>query len=130
MTVHGAGFDSSLCYSPMILYGFASCDMVRNARRWLDASGITYTFVDYRKSALQAATIRDWFARTDWDAVFNRNSTAYKALPASTQASITPAKAVDLMLENTNFIKRPLLDTGDAILLGFHAATWEETLRR
>ena len=108
----------------MRLYGFTSCDMVRNARKWLDASGITYTFVDYRREALEAATVDDWFARAGWDVVFNRNSTAYKELPPKMQAALTPAKARDLILANTNFIKRPLLDTGTRILAGFNAKAW------
>lgn len=113
----------------MILYGFASCDMVRNARKWLDAHAIAHTFVDYRRTPLAAATIHDWFARADWEQVFNRNSTAFKELSASEQASVTPETAVSLMLANTNFIKRPLLDTGTKILLGFKAAEWAKELR-
>lgn len=113
----------------MILYGFASCDMVRNARKWLDANGIAHTFVDYRRTPLSASTIHDWFARADWTQVFNRNSTAFKELPASKQARVTPAMAVELMLANTNFIKRPLLDTGPSILCGFKATEWDRALR-
>jgi arsenate reductase len=113
----------------MILYGFASCGMVRSARKWLDANGVAHTFVDYRRTSLSAATIDDWFARANWEQVFNRNSTAYKELSAAEQASVTPAMAVELMLANTNFIKRPLLDTGAEILPGFKAAEWERALR-
>jgi arsenate reductase (glutaredoxin) len=108
----------------MRLYGFKSCDMVRAAMKWLDARAIVYTFVDYRRESLDAATIDDWFARAGWEVVFNRNSTAYRELSASVQASLTPTTARALILENTNFIKRPLLDTGTKILTGFNAARW------
>lgn len=63
------------------LYGFRSCDMVRNAIKWLDANGVAYTFFDYRKDALDPAVVDDWFARADWELVFNRNSTTFKELP-------------------------------------------------
>jgi arsenate reductase (glutaredoxin) len=109
----------------MILYGFRSCDMVRNAMRWLDARHVTYTFVDYRKTPLAPATIDDWFARAGWDVVFNRNSASWKRLAESEQAAITPARAKALILDDTNFIKRPLLDTGARLLVGFNAADWE-----
>ncbi|MCC7052837.1 MAG: Spx/MgsR family RNA polymerase-binding regulatory protein [Gemmatimonadaceae bacterium] len=108
----------------MRLYGFRSCDMVRNAMKWLDAAGIAYTFIDYRRDALDAATVQDWFDRAGWEVVFNRNSTAYRELPPRQQAALTPAAARDLILANTNFIKRPLLDTGTRILAGFNATTW------
>lgn len=109
----------------MRLYGFKSCDMVRNAMKWLDANDVVYTFVDYRREALDPRTIDDWFARAGWEVVFNRNSTAYKELPPPQQAAVTPARAKALILENTNFIKRPLLDTGTRILAGFNAKAWD-----
>jgi arsenate reductase len=113
----------------MILYGFKSCDTVRAAMKWLDANGVAYMFVDYRKTPLSEATIDDWFARAGWERVFNRNASTFKALSASEQAGVTQASAKRLIIENTNFIKRPLLDTGDAILLGFTAAAWQQALR-
>jgi arsenate reductase len=109
----------------MRLYGFRSCDTVRNAIRWLDAAGVAYTFIDYRREALSGATIDDWFTRAGWETVFNRNSTAFRTLPADAQVAITEALAKALILEDTNFIKRPLLDTGSAILVGFNAARWD-----
>jgi arsenate reductase len=109
----------------MLLYGFRSCDMVRNAIRWLDAAGVAYRFIDYRRETLPGDTIDDWFARAGWETVFNRNSTAFRTLPADTQAGVTEARAKALILGDTNFIKRPLLDTGSTILVGFDAARWQ-----
>lgn len=112
----------------MLLYGFQSCDMVRNAKKWLETNKFTYTFIDYRRVALDELTIDDWFARAGWEAVFNRNSTAFKALSASEQAALTASSARSLILANTNFIKRPLLDTRARILTGFNATQWTEAL--
>ncbi len=109
----------------MILYGFKSCDMVRAEMKWLDARNAIYTFVDYRRVPLDPATIDDWFDRAGWEAVFNRKSTAFRALPERQQSTITRATAKPLILAETNFIKRPLLDTGECLLTGFNAARWE-----
>jgi arsenate reductase (glutaredoxin) len=119
------GHSSSL---HMRLYGFKSCDTVRAAIKWLDARRVTYTFIDYRREALVAATIDDWFARTGWELVFNRNSTAYRELSPTVQASLTAHTARVLILGNTNFIRRPLLDTGTQIVTGFNAARWAALL--
>ena len=108
----------------MLLYGFRSCDMVRNAMTWLDEAGVAYTFVDYRRQPLSGATIDDWFARAGWENVFNRNATAFRKLSADQQSALTMASAKALILENTNYIKRPLLDTGSTIHVGFNAARW------
>ncbi len=108
----------------MLLYGFRSCDMVRNAMRWLDASGVAYTFFDYRREPLREEIIDDWFARAGWETVFNRNATAFRKLSADAQAAVTEAGAKALIIGDTNFIRRPLLDTGSAILVGFNAERW------
>lgn len=116
-----------LLYRPtpgMLLYGFRSCDMVRGAMKWLDAAGLAYTFVDYRREPLRAEVLDDWCARAGWETVFNRNSTAFRKLSPEVQSSLTESVAKSLIHGDTNFIKRPLLDTGSAILVGFNAERW------
>jgi Spx/MgsR family transcriptional regulator len=112
----------------MRLYGFRSCDMVRNAMKWLDTHGIAYELVDYRRESLDPAVVDDWFARAGWERVFNRNSTTFKELPERQKAGIDARRAKTMLLEQTNLIKRPILDTGDALLLGFKADAWGEAL--
>lgn len=103
--------------------------MVRAAMKWLDTNGAAYTFFDYRKTPLSEATIDDWFARVGWERVFNRNATTFKELSPAEQESVNEARAKQLILGNTNFIKRPLLDTGSQIMLGFKADDWAGVLR-
>lgn len=110
------------------LYGFKSCDMVRNAMKWLDANGVAYEFFDYRRDALDAEVVDDWFARAGWEKVFNRNSTTFKELPDSQKVDIDAKRARQLIVAETNLIKRPVLDTGDALLLGFKADAWAKAL--
>lgn len=110
------------------LYGFRSCDMVRNAMKWLDANGVAYDFFDYRKEAVDPRVIDDWFARAGWERVFNRNSTAFKEMPESRKAGIDAKRAKQLILEETNLIKRPVLDTGRTLLFGFKANVWKDAL--
>ena len=103
------------------LYGFRSCDMVRNAMKWLDANGVAYEFFDYRKDRLDPKVVDDWFARAGWEKVFNRNSTSYKEMPESEKTGIDERRAKDLILAETNLIKRPVLDTGRELVFGFKA---------
>lgn len=110
------------------LYGFKSCDMVRKAMKWLDEHHVAYEFVDYRREALDPKVVDEWFARAGWENVFNRNSTTFKELPESEKTGITPARAKRMILAETNLIKRPLLDTGTDILLGFKADAWSKSL--
>lgn len=115
---------------PVRLYGFKSCDMVRNAMKWLDANGISYEFFDYRRDKLDPKIVDEWFARAGWERVFNRNSTTFKEMPESEKNGITMKRAKQLLLEETNLIKRPILDTGNDLLLGFKADLWGDAVKK
>jgi Spx/MgsR family transcriptional regulator len=104
--------------------------MVRNAMKWLDAHGVAYEFIDYRKEALEPKVVDGWFDRAGWESVFNRNSTTFKELPDEAKAGIDRKRAREMILAETNLIKRPVLDTGDALLLGFKADTYAKTLAK
>jgi arsenate reductase len=110
------------------LYGFAACDTVKKARNWLAANGVAYEFFDYRKAPLDPAAVDDWFRRAGWESVFNRNSTAFKELPETQKQNIDAAGAKAMILAETNLIKRPVLDTRDALLFGFKADAYEKAL--
>ncbi len=112
------------------VYGFKSCDTVKKALDWLGAKGVAHEFFDYRKKVLDAAIVDDWFDRAGWEAAFNRGSTAFRALPDDEKTGIDAAKAKELILADTNFIKRPVLDTGDALLFGFKADAYAQALGR
>jgi len=112
------------------LYGFRSCDMVRNAIKWLDANKVEHEFFDYRVKKLDPKTVDGWFARAGWENVFNRNSTTYKELSEAQKQGIDQAKAKAMLLEQTNLIKRPILDTGKDLILGFKPAAYASTFSK
>ncbi len=110
------------------LYGFKSCDMVRNAMKWLEANKVDYALFDYRKEPLDPKVLDGWFRRAGWESVFNRNSTSYKEMPEAEKAKIDEARAKELILANTNLIKRPVLDTGKELVFGFKPAVFAKAL--
>ena len=101
------------------IYGIKTCDTVRKARGWLDAHGITHRFHDYRVEGIDPAKLRAWAATFGWDKLLNRAGTSFRALPDAEKADLDEAKAIALMLANPTLIKRPVLDAGDTVLLGF-----------
>lgn len=110
---------------PATLYGFKSCDTVKKARAWLDARGVRYDFYDYRVKPLDPAALDRWFARVGWEAVLNRNSTTFKDLPEADKAGIDERRARTMILAETNLIKRPVLEVGEALLFGFREKQYE-----
>jgi arsenate reductase-like glutaredoxin family protein len=52
-------------------------------------------------------------------------------LDAETQASITSEKkAIALMIEKTSVIKRPIVENGNTIILGFDEETYRTQIKK
>jgi arsenate reductase len=107
-----------------ILYGIANCDTVKKARAWLEAQGVAYTFHDYKKAGIDAATLREWSARLGWEALLNRAGTTFRKLPEAARADLDEDKAIALMLAQPSMIKRPVIVQGDTLLAGFKPDTY------
>lgn len=107
------------------LYGIANCDTMKKARAWLDNHGVAYVFHDYKKTGADEALIRRWVAALGWETVLNRAGTTFRKLPDADRADIDADKAVALMLAQPSMIKRPVLDTGEDLLVGFKPERYE-----
>ena len=103
------------------LYGIKNCDTVKKARHWLDQNDIAYQFHDFRADGLTPAQLNAFAARLDWNTLLNRSSTSWRQLNVEQQSDLTLEKAILLMLNTPTLIKRPILDTGDKLIIGFFA---------
>ncbi len=112
------------------LYGIPNCDTVKKARTWLDANGHAYTFHDFKKAGLDAATVARWLKQVPWETLVNKKGTTWRGLPDEQKAAvIDAASATELMLQNTSVIKRPVLCANQQVLVGFDPALFEKTLQ-
>ena len=103
------------------MYGIPNCDTIKKARVWLEGRKVAYAFHDYRASGLEADRLQGWIDRLGWEVLLNKASTTFKELPDDNKQGIDARKAKALMLANPTMIKRPVLDLGDRLLVGFSA---------
>ena len=101
------------------LYGIKNCDTVKKAKQWLEQNNIAYQFHDFRADELTSSQLSDFVSRVDWSTLLNRSSTSWRQLSIEQQSDLTAEKAIALMLANPTLIKRPVLDTGDKLIIGF-----------
>lgn len=101
------------------LYGIPNCDTVKKARVWLDQHGRAFTFHDYKKLGVDRPTLAGWVAEHGWETVLNRAGTTFRALADADKAGLDAERAIALMLAQSSMIKRPVLDLGDRIIVGF-----------
>jgi arsenate reductase len=101
------------------IYGIKACDTMKKARAWLDHHGVAYAFHDYKTAGIDRARLEGWVQRAGWETVLNRAGTTFRGLPDPDKQGLDPAKAVELMLKQPSMIKRPVLETGDQLIVGF-----------
>ena len=101
------------------LYGIPNCDTVKKARVYLDARGVGYDFHDYKKAGVEAADLKRWAKQVGWEVLLNKAGTTFKKLPDAEKTGIDEAKAIALMLANPSIIKRPVVEGGAKLLVGF-----------
>ena len=106
------------------LHGIRNCDTMRKAWTWLDTHGVAYSFHDYKKLGIDEATLRRWAGVVGWEVLLNRAGTTFRALPDSDKAGLDEDKAIALMLANPSMIKRPVLESGNTLLVGFKPDTY------
>lgn len=113
----------------MKLYGIKNCDTVKKARKWLDNAGISHDFHDFKKDGLDSKLLARWEQAVGWEALLNRRGTTWRKLPDEVRDNISAQSAHNIMLDNPSIIKRPVVELGDAVSVGFNAdewAAWEE----
>ena len=101
------------------LYGIKNCDTVKKARAWLDGAGVRYDFHDYKASGIDAARLQRWCKQVGWDTLLNRSDTTYRKLAESEKADIDEQKALSLMAAQPTLIKRPVVELGGRLIVGF-----------
>ena len=101
------------------LYGIKACDTMKKARTWLDEQGVSYSFHDYKASAIDAASLEKWCDEHGWQIILNRAGTTFRKLDEAQKADLDQTKAIALMLAQPSMIKRPVLDIGERTLVGF-----------
>jgi len=115
----------------MKVYGIASCNTVKSARAWLDAHGRRYEFIDYKKAPPTPELLARWCAAFGWENVLNRRGTTWRTLEAKAQSGTRDEKsAIALMLAKPSIIKRPIVESGKTLLLGFDEEAFAAKLRR
>ena len=115
----------------MKLYGIPNCSTVKKARNWLDTNGIAYQFHDFKKLNIDTTTLENWLTQVSHDKLVNRAGLTWRGLTDDVKLSITnDIAAIQLMIEKTSVIKRPILEKdGKIIALGFSEAQYQLLLR-
>lgn len=107
----------------MIIYGIKACDTCRKAVKALEAAGKPAELVDIRATPLSGAD-RARFLAAFGDDLINRRSTTWRGLSEEERQGTPEA----LLAAHPTLMKRPVIDTGDALYLGWDAGVRDALL--
>lgn len=103
----------------IVLYGIPNCDTMKKAKKWLEKHHVEYTFHDYKKSGISEKKLKQWAKAVGYEALVNRRGTTWRKLDEKTRDNLDEQSATRLMIQNPSLIKRPVLENGKNILVGF-----------
>lgn len=108
------------------IFGIRNCDTMKAARAWLDKRGVVFSFHDYKTAGIDRGRLQHWCKKVGWETLLNRSGTTFRKLPDKDKDNVTEKKAIALMLAQPGMIKRPVLDVGGKLTVGFKPEIYEK----
>ncbi|WP_201588572.1 arsenate reductase [Psychrobacter pulmonis] len=96
----------------LTIYGIKSCSTMKKAFTKLDELGVSYDFHDYKKQGIDKESVQRWVNELGIDKVLNKRGTTWRKLTDEQKqaADSDVDNAIDLLIENTSMIKRPIVE--------------------
>ena len=112
------------------IYGIKNCDTMKKAFAWLDSRKIAYDFNDYKKDGVPPGKLKEWAGKAGWEKLANTRGPTWRKIPEAQRENPTEAKVLALLAQNTSAIKRPIVEAGSKLLVGFDPDEYAASLRR
>ncbi|HWR07390.1 arsenate reductase family protein [Sporomusa sp.] len=107
---------------------YPKCTTCQKAKKWLDDNGIEYEQRDIKEHNPTGTELDNWWRKSNLPLrkLFNTSGLLYKSLSLKDKlAKMSDAEQLALLATDGMLVKRPLLITGDKILVGFKEPEWE-----
>ena len=103
----------------MIFYGLKTCDTCRKSQKELRAAGLEFDVIDVRADGVSVQKLQRWSQQVDWKTLLNTRSATWRNLDVGDKQEVDAAKAVRLMATYPTLIKRPVIEAGDKVSVGW-----------
>ncbi|HTB52056.1 MAG TPA: ArsC family reductase [Ferruginibacter sp.] len=114
----------------MTIYGIPNCDTVKKTLDWFKKNKIDYEFHDYKRSGITKSKLETWSKKVGWETLLNKKGTSWRKLTPEEQEKVTnQTAAIKVMMENNSIIKRPVVEAGEKLLVGFNETDFIKQLK-
>jgi len=102
------------------LYGLPNCEGTQAVTKWLKEKGFEILLHNYKTGGISEEKLAEWSRRLGWEKLLNKRSTTWRILSKQQQDNVVDeTTAIKTMIENTTLIKRPVIEYGKELLVGF-----------
>lgn len=115
----------------MLFNWYPVCTTCQKAKKWLDERGLRYETRHIRDEAPTLAELTEWHVRSGLPLkrFFNTSGKRYSELGLKDKLpAMSEAEQLSLLASDGMLVKRPILVTGDKVLVGFKADAWAQEL--
>lgn len=115
----------------MLFLQYPPCSTCRKAKAWLDEHNLSYTARHIKEENPTCEELREWQARSGLPLkkFFNTSGQLYKSMQLKDKLpTMSEEEQLRLLASDGMLVKRPIIVTGDTVLVGFRAADWEKAL--
>jgi len=106
------------------MYGIPNCDTVKKARVALEKKNIDYDFVDFKKTPPTVEDLKRW-EKVFGELPANKKGPTFRKIKEQFESASHNGK-INLLLQNSSAIKRPILESGNKVLcFGFDEDTYK-----
>ena len=115
----------------MIFICYSRCTTCRKAQKWLDEKGFAYELRDIKTQNPSEEELKAWIASSGLPIrrFFNTSGLQYRALSLSEKLEkMDDDEKIALLATDGMLVKRPILLTGERVLVGFKEEEWSAAL--
>ena len=117
----------------MLFLEYPPCSTCKKAKKWLMDHGVEFTARHIKENNPSYEELKQWQEGSGLPLkkFFNTSGLVYKSLGLKDKLpTMTREEQLDLLASNGMLVKRPIVVTGDAVLVGFKEKDWEKLLQK
>ena len=117
--------------SMLKIYCYPRCTTCQRATKYLDAKSVEYEYINIKENNPDKETLRSLWQKSGLDLkkFFNTSGILYREMELSKKlTAMSDEEKLDLLATDGMLVKRPILVTDKAVLVGFKESEWEENV--
>ena len=112
----------------MLYICYPKCTTCKKAQKWLDENNISYTLRDIKENNPSYEELSQWYKKSGLPLkrFFNTSGVLYKSMNLKEKlGSMSDEEQLQLLATDGMLVKRPIIVSGDKVLVGFKEKEWE-----